>query len=143
MLTANEIRQNLGHFCFTQEHHRVNPMFRMVCTDGVFWLLQNADAHWLFDAIASYQGTLRKNPQLKSFQHWVLSVGGRDEKTEEISFPFLIPKKKNIGLLTCWWDTPVVGVKPSVKQVIGCTNFPLTEIRFFLEEGVLLLPREH
>jgi len=142
MLSADEIRSNLGHFHCTTQYHRVNLISKMICTDGVFWLLQNAEAHWLFDAIASYQPQVNKIPDLRDFQVWILSVGGR-EHDDNPKHPFLMPEENNRAVLTCWYDTPNEGVKPVVKQAISYSDFPLSEIRLYVESGVLLLPSEH
>lgn len=47
-----------------------------------------------------------------------------------------------MAVLTCWEDTPVLGVKPAVSQQIPFTYFPMTEINLYLENKVLLLPDE-
>lgn len=94
-------------------------------TEGVKYLADNAGngAHWLIDAIASYQGekALRAE-RLQEFQLWELAVAG------------------NKAVLTCKEDTDAPEV---VRQEIEYTDFPLEHITLYVEGGVLLLPSEH
>lgn len=89
-------------------------------TDGVQFLAEYAKAYWLIDLVASYQ--TKANIRQVPFQLWELKV--LDSK----------------GVVTMREDTnaPVL-----VKQVIEYTDFPLSEIKLYVENGVLLLPSEH
>ena len=133
MLTAEELKSQLPQFTGT-EYYYSHPFFGIKYTDGIRFLAENAGAFWLIDAIASYQPQLARNPMLRDFQVWILVVGD--------SHNFIKPQPKNKACLTCWEDTPNVGVKPAVSQQIPYTDFPLSEIKLYLESGVLLLPRE-
>jgi len=143
MLPIEKLRTRLDHFHGTHEYHRLNQMFKLVATDGVAWLMKNAEAYWLFDAIGSYQPRLAKIEELREFQYWLLSVGGRGEIGDDVRYPMMVPKERNVAVLTCWRDTPKVGLKPVVRQVIEYSDFPLSETSFYLQEGVLMLPSEN
>ena len=94
-------------------------------TDGVKYVADQAGAHWLIDAIGSYQPSskLRSNPRLQEFQLWELKVD-LEAKT---------------AVLTLREDTDA---KPTVTQKIEYTNFPLPSLKLYLENGLLLLPCE-
>ncbi len=103
----------------------------LVFTDGVDQLREDADCHWLVDAIASYQ------PKHKgvNFQLWELVVN---------------PDKSAVLTMKEDTNTPIL-----VRQEIDRTDFPLENITFYVELGgygspenwtpcmVLLLPSEH
>ena len=127
MKTVAEIEANLAQAIGTESYtrHLTNAF---VLTDGVNQLRVDADCFWLIDAIASYR---RKEP----FQVWEFKMTSPDA-----------------GVLTMVEDS---GQPELVRQEIEYTNFPLKEIKFFVEEGgygteenwtnclVLLLPSEH
>lgn len=97
----------------------------LLYTEGIHYLEQNG-AGWLVDAIASYQIDPRLNKgDLKDFQLWELKV------------------KEGKGVLTCKADS---GCKPVITQKFDFTDFPLAEIKFYVEAGeagrVLMLPSE-
>jgi hypothetical protein len=88
-------------------------------TEGVKYMAELCNAFWLIDAIASHQ----PNPKVRSeeFQVWFL---------------------KSLGdhwLLTCE-DGNGHSV---VQQVITYSDFPLQEIEIWVEDGVVLMPKEH
>lgn len=96
---------------------------RLVYTDGVKHMAEAGEAYWLIDAIASHQPTLR-HAELREFQLWTL----RKNKTG------------NGAVLTCAADS---GRPPAITQRISFTDFPLNEVKLYVEGGVLLLPSEH
>lgn len=89
---------------------------RLVFTDGVKYLADKGEAHWLIDAIASYQVDPRitQNYNLRAIQFWKLEVN--DGK----------------GVLTCVEDT---GMKPAITQKIPFTDFPLSKVDIWVEYG--------
>ena len=130
MLSASEIKSGLGNFYCTLAYHRLSPIHgSLVCTDGVKWLAESADAFWLVDAIASYQPQCRKDKELRYFQAWKLAV------------------KDGKAVLTC--DDGNGNIK--ITQNIEFTDFPLAEMDLWAEAGeagdkpvmVLLCPQEH
>ena len=111
----------LCQFTGTNSYYR-HWLSRFVYTDGVKYVADNGSSHWLIDAIASYQPQLLKEPTLQEFQHWKLMVNADQKAT-----------------LVCERDTDDV----VVTQEISFTDFPLSEIRFYLVMGVLMLPSEY
>lgn len=101
-------------------------------TKGIHLLAEKAGAFWLIDAIASHQVSprIRRNRSLQEFQLWQLKVVSREHAGPD----------QPMAVLTCRCDsdTPIV-----VKQDIEHTDFPLDEIKLYVEGGVLLLPSEH
>ncbi|MGG5810879.1 DUF6876 family protein [Falsiroseomonas sp. CW058] len=100
--------------------HLINHWTHKVTyTAGVQWLAQRAEAYWLIDAIASWQ----MSPEVKAeaFQSWSL---------RRLS--------SGAAILTCDdGDGRVVA-----RQEIEFTDFPLMEVKLWLENGVLMLPSE-
>lgn len=92
----------------------VHP-FGLVYTEGVKYLCEEGGAYWLLDVIASYQPLLGKDPMLSEFQFWTLRV------------------KEMVGEVTCVADS---GYEPAIRQVIEYTDFPLEEVRLWVEHGV-------
>jgi hypothetical protein len=128
--TPEEIESGLAQFYGTEGYTRLSPLHgRLVCTDGVVWLAENAECFWLIDAIASYQRDAMKDESLQSIQFWKLTV------------------KDRLGILICERDEGDV----AFTQTIRFTNFPLPEIKIWVEAGsvgdkpvmVCLLPSEH
>ena len=124
-MSATELEKNLSMFIGTEQYHKLSFM-PLLATDGVAYLMKEAESYWLFDAIASYQPKLKKEP----FQVWILEKdktgsgavlkGYRDYSEEK-------PKK----------------YKPLVTQKIPYTDFPLKKVKIWVENGVALLPSEH
>lgn len=125
MLNESDLRQFTG----TEQWYR-HPLVRFVLyTDGMKYVADQGEAYWLLDAVASHQinPKVRNNNRLQRFQLWTLKV--KDHK----------------AVLTCQEDD---GEKNVVSQVIEYTDFPLSEIHFYVEpmgDGnlVILLPSEH
>lgn len=93
-------------------------------TDGIKYLVTQANSFWLLDAIASHQTKkLLATPGLKDFQLWELNVS-----------------ENHSALLTCKADTDT---NPLVRQEIEYTDFPLNFIKLYLVQKVLLLPTEY
>lgn len=88
-------------------------------TDGLHHVAETAGAFWLIDAIGSYQNRLRH----EEFQLWILTVD----------------LDKHTAVLTCASDS---GVPPLITQEIEFTDFPLAEIKMYVEHDVLCLPSE-
>jgi hypothetical protein len=110
-LTPDDLRRFTGTDNYYQHWTR-----RLVYTDGVKYLADNGEAHWLIDAIASYQGDRRitGNATLRDMQFWKLTVAdGR-------------------GTLTCAEDS---GREPVIVQEIEYTDFPLDEVEIWVERG--------
>lgn len=131
MLDAKELQEGLAEFQGTNNYFK--NMLGLHYTDGIKFLADSAECHWLIDALASHQKTALRNPSLKYFQLWILT-------TDEYEFIKPIPGIK--AVLTCWKDTPAVGDKPAIAQQIPFTDFPLPFIKLYVEGGVLMLPSE-
>jgi hypothetical protein len=133
MMDAETLLQNLKHFCGTEQYYK--HFLGIHYTDGVKYFAENAQCFWLIDAIASHQATVNKNSRLREFQLWFLHVGKEHE--------FIKPTRHNAAVLTCWEDTPKAESRPVIIQQISFTNFPLPEIKLYLQDKILLLPDEN
>jgi len=105
MLEKQELLNGLAH-CIGTEGYHFNALFgrNFVYTDGIKFLLENADCYWLLDAVFSYRKT-------QEFQVWELEVFA--DKT---------------AVLTMKEDTncPLI-----VEQKIHHTSFPLDNIKLY------------
>jgi len=127
MKTVETIQNNMAHAIGTTKYiwHWTKAL---VFTDGVEQLREDADCHWLVDAIASYQGKKLKNIP---FQVWKLKVC--DDKS---------------AILTMVEDS---GEPNIITQKIPFTDFPLEDITLWVNDGcvgdsackVLMLPSEY
>jgi len=119
----------LEQFSGTDQYHRLSPLHgRLVVTDGVKYLCDQAGAYWLVDVIASHQRRALRDPMLQDIQFWTIRV---DEE-------------KRTALVTCARDEDDV----VIRQRIPWTDFPLAEQRIWVERGgpndtwVAMLPGE-
>lgn len=128
------LSEQLAHFSGTSKYY--NYQFGMTLTDGSKFVADKFNAYWLMDVIASYQfnANFVTNPRLQRFQLWMLNVGKSHE--------FIKPSRNNDAVVTCWEDTPVLGVKPAAKQQIMITDFPHPEIQLYVRDRIILLPNE-
>lgn len=113
-------KANLAQFDGTQNYYR--HWTGVYYTDGIKYLAQEGQAYWLIDAVASYQKDKKilNNQNLRDIQFWTLTI------------------KNGKGLLTCVEDA---GMKPVIKQEIPYTDFPLDEVKVWVERGSLFSPQ--
>ena len=125
MITASELLIELAH-CHCSETH-FKHWLGIRYTEGVKTLAEQGECYWLLDAIASYQPgkLIQSNPRLQEFQLWILTVN-----------------PDHSAVLACYEDSPST-CDPVITQDIPLTDFPLSEIKMYVEYGVLLLPSEH
>lgn len=131
MMKAAELNAGLAYCYGTEGYTYLTPLSKMIklaLTDGVVFLAKNADAYWLIDAIASHQKEALKDPRLQEIQFWTLKV-----------------KADKSATLICERDSDDV----AITQEIPYTDFPLNEIKIWIEPGyageniwVAMLPSE-
>ncbi len=114
----------LAQFTGTENWYRHSLFRQFLYTDGVKYVAEEAGAYWLIDAIISHQydSRIQNDRGLQEFQLWKLEV-----------------KEDHSAILICedGNDTKIL------TQEIPFTDFPLQKIEFYMENKVLLLPREH
>lgn len=109
---------NLSMFIGT-EHYYAHILMPGVCyTDGIKYVAEEGKAYWLVDLIVS--GQVLNKVRKEDFQVWTLKV------------------KDNKGSITA--DDGNGNV--IYKQEIEYTDFPLPEIKIYVENGVIMLPSE-
>jgi hypothetical protein len=125
-MDANTLRAQLAQFTGSETFTRHHLLRRMVMTEGVRWLADNAQAHWLTSIIVSYQH--EPHVSVEHFQAWYLSVDGATRAAV-------------VMMTNGNSDTPLV------RQHIDYTDFPLSEITLWLiaqsDHLVLMLPSEY
>jgi hypothetical protein len=112
---AEVMNEILSYSTGTEAYHRVSPFTKTVITDGVLSVCQRLGAFWLVDAITSY------NKQ-EEVQFWTLTVTDR----------------KAVLSMREDSDQPELA-----RQEIPFTDFPEGEWKFYLMDGVLMLPSEY
>lgn len=128
-MTTADLQSNLAHFSGGGKHYR-HWTKRIVYTEGVQYLAEQAGAYWLIDLIASHQHKAKL--RLEEFQVWILTVNRTP------------PQGKPMAYARCFPDTPEPGnANQLCVQGISYTDFPLDEIKLWLVNGVLMLPSEY
>ena len=129
-MNAEQLKAELPNYCGS-EHWFRHFSGRFNYTEGVQFLADNAGCgcYWLLDLIASHQPTVMRDPSTADFQIWELVV------------------TNGHAVVTCRGDsdiddTEIPGYPTVVRQEIEYTDFPLPEIKLYLENGVLCLPAE-
>jgi len=120
MPSINLNREDLDQFIGSEQWYRHSLVRSITYTDGAKYVADHGGAYWLLDEIAlaqKFSAAVKAEP----FQVWKLSVSDRR------------------GLLTCDdGNSNLVYTKP-----IPFTDFPLTEIKFYFTDNVILLPSEY
>lgn len=118
-ITKGDLNQFIGSTTFYK-----HPLFGYRYTEGIAYLAEHAGAHWLLDAISSWQSekSVRDDPMLQEIQFWKLSV--REDRS---------------ATLTCRKDDNQV----VVAQDIEYTDFPLDSVLIYYIDGLMLLPNEY
>ena len=120
VMNTHELQTNLSQFTGTENYYRVMP--RLVITDGVQYLANQANSYWLVSLIYSY---LTTQPIRTEFVVARLTVS---EKTTD-----LVIDDGNDRVIA--------------KRAIEYTDFPLGEVTIYCsyqeKTWVLLLPSEY
>lgn len=116
--TPEQLRATLAH-CIGSEN-LYKHQFGIHYTDGIKIMAETAGAHWFIDLVASWQLSpkVRKEP----FQIWTLTVTGRQ------------------AVARAFHDLPG---EQLAEQEIEYTDFPPGEWKFYLVDGVLMVPGEY
>ena len=119
MDSPSSIEAQLAQYTGT-EGYRYNSIAKasgVVYTDGIRALTDLCRCWWLIDAICSYQPQCRRDPQLREMQFWTLTV------------------HEGSAVLVCERDEGDI----AIRQDIPMTDFPLPEIKIWLESGMTLI----
>ena len=117
MKTKDEILNTLPYFTCTEQYWRVTPSLKM--TDGAKFIRDACEAYWLIGDIDIYSKAIKD----QYFQTWELK---RVDQTDAFN---LIATDGN--------ENEIYKVK------VPYSDFPLDSIKFFLIDGILLLPSEY
>ena len=121
-----QLQAALAQFTGSETFTRHGLAQSVLMTEGVVFLAQHAQAHWLTDAIASNLHDARAKRE--EFQVWQLAVDGCTRR----------------AVLSM---TDGNSTKPIITQAIDHTDFPLDEITLWLvasgNHRVLMLPSEY
>lgn len=116
-INEEKLKAELAGFTGTESYYR--HFSGLLYTEGVKFLADKAGCHWLIDIVASYQYKLKNI----GFQLWTLKV--MPDRTAEVT------AKEDT-------NTPIL-----VSQKIEYTDFPLSEIKLYYIDGVLILLSEY
>lgn len=119
MQTPEEIRKILAAYYCTQEYHYVDfsKAAGVYYTDGVKAMLRRCEAYWLLELICLYQPLCRRDESLCYMQFWTLRVNTIE----------------GTAVLICERDTGDLAIQHGIEY----TDFPLDEIKVWLEVGVV------
>ena len=120
-MTNKNLLADLHQFTGTTQWFRHGLNRKVLYTEGVQYVAEQAGAYWLVDEIVLAQA-YEKAVQATPFQVWRLIV-----------------KDDNSATLFCE-DGNGIGV---YRKAIAFTDFPAQGIRFFFTDSVLLLPSEY
>lgn len=128
---ASELSGNLAHFTGSCEQY-LHWTRRLLHTEGVQYLAEQAGAYWLIDAIASYQtGKARRrlNEICGHLQVWVLKVDHSDKPKGTMQSP--------MAVLTASRDRGRDGevIDRAIRQAVPFTDFPLDEIVLYAADN--------
>ena len=125
-MEAHTLAAQLAHFTGSATFTRHGLVRSVLMTEGVAFLADEAGAHWLMDAIASYQHETRARAE--PFQAWSLVVNAATRSAV-------------LAMTDGNSSTEII------RQEIDCTDFPLGEIALWaIAEGdhrVIMLPSEY
>lgn len=102
-LAPAQLLQSLCHFHGSESFERIGFRRGDVVTEGVKYLVEQAGAYWLAEAIASYQSGVKFRGETARFQAWFIAVNASE------------------AVLWCEFDTGVI----VAQQHIPYTDFPL------------------
>lgn len=123
-MNRQEFSNALDQFTGTESYHRWSTLFpNIVLTDGAHFVAENG-AYWIMDIIGSYQPELQKLAWARAFQIWELKVN----------------LEEHTAVITCREDSDT---EPVVTQEIPFTDFDLPNIKFYVQNNVIMLPREY
>ena len=116
----NQLKLELKHFSGSDQFYR-HPIYRAyISTDGVQYLAEKGQAHWLVDFIFIHQSKRQLKGQ--AFQVWNIKVSDADKAT------FTVEDGNHNKL---------------IELKIPFTDFPLNELTLWLVNGTLMLPSEY
>lgn len=124
---------DLTQFTGTEEYHRWSPLFRnVIASDGAMYVAEQCGAYWLLDVIGSHM------PQVPKTEAFCVAILGKDAAYDGGGWTFRLVD-----------DVP--SNKIYATQKIEFSDFPLDEIKFYVEEAwmnglrhwLILLPTEH
>jgi hypothetical protein len=125
-MDAQALAEQLAHFNGSTTFTRHGLVRSLLMTEGVTFLADAAAAHWLIDAIGSYQH--EAHVRAEPFQAWQLIVHAETRS----------------AVLAMTDGNSSASI---IKQEIAFTDFPLSEITLWaIAEGdhrVLMLPSEY
>ena len=129
MKTKDEIQAELPNFYGTEQYYRYSPALfnNVLLTDGAKFIAESCNAFWLMDVISSHIPSIKKAGD-------TFAVAKLTVKDSGASF-ILVP------------DLPCDPREVFAKQKIEYTDFPLDEIKFYVqydgEHWVIMLTSEY
>ena len=127
MATHTITQSDLDQFIGTEHWYRHGLARRFTYTDGVKFLAEKAGAFWLIDEIVFAQRN-KKIVACDGFQVWKLHRDVAEDGT-----------LKSGAVLTCDDGNDHV----VYRKKIGFTDFPMADVKLYVEGDVVLLPSEH
>lgn len=126
MTTINDLQSNLQMFCGTENYYRIYP--RLLLTDGVKYLADEAECFWLIDIIRSVSHLLNRDED----EFFVLKLTVNENKSAVVSIDHGTGE-----------DDEIV-----YSQAIGFSDFPIKEQSLYIQKNeelglIVMLPSEY
>jgi hypothetical protein len=121
MMEPSELKEQLKHFTGSQVIYQYDFLWvKMLYTEGIKFLCDNAESYWLLNLIASWQDEIKEAD--REFQVWELK------------------QAPSIG-----WTVICTDGNDNVlcRQELTYSDFPLPKIKLWLVGGTLMLPSEY
>lgn len=121
-MEKDKLLNELKKFAGTESYYK-STFNKMLLTEGIHFLRENAKCYWLIDIIESVQH-IEKIKKNTDFIVWI------------------IEKKGKGAMISAWNDTPYKS-DLLYKQEIFYTDFPLEQLEFYQCGNILLLKSEY
>ena len=141
--------KQLSQFTGSEQFFGFPPF--LILSEGVRFLIENADCYWLLNIIGSYQPDCRKDRMLRDMQFWTIRKNKQPEKYPPFTLGAVLnSKQKRVPYATvvCERDTGNV----AFTQDVNSTDFPFDvlgdEFKIWVGYGgekrmTAYLPSEH
>ncbi len=128
---ALAVKQYARHTVGSECLHRHPMLIQFHHTDGIQFMAETCGAHWLIDAVMSWQPEVQGKLSSEGFRDFQVWRFARDYKRDEA------------WILECWSDTPSKSTLLA-SQKIEYSDFPqgLAPFEFYVENFTMMLKEE-
>lgn len=129
---GDQLRAYMAHTTGSETLHRHGIVKSFTYTDGILYMAEVCEAHWLIDLVMSHQPDVKlRLGEERDFQVWRLKWMWESEENA------------HAWVIEAWSDTPDESALLA-KQEIPYSDFPqtLSPFEFYVEYGTMMLKEE-